>query len=201
MVHSSVDKLAAEHVAFPFPKPKTSGEDAGEESEGGPYIEEEGDRDRVLKGCRHATAEDGLFTDDELRALFTDAPLLRSAYGRNYGRLDAEHAQFFRDRPDDQRPGGWAEFGMLEDVADEDKLRRGDCEPLYTSVTPIWRCVRRSLATRLTRQTLDYIFTSEEVHVDGLLPIHRIEELEGGLPRANVGPSDHMGLMVRALPP
>ena len=38
------------------------------------------------------------------------------------------------------------------------------------------------------------------MHVDGLLPIHRIEELEGGLPRANVGPSDHMGLMVRALP-
>ena len=51
----------------------------------------------------------------------------------------------------------------------------------------------------LTRQTLDYMFTTEDVHVDGLLPMHRIEELEGGLPRANVGPSDHMGIMVRAL--
>lgn len=142
MVHSSVDKLAAEHVAFPFPKPKTSDEGDGGE-EGGPYIEEEGDRDRVLKGCRHAKPDDGLLTDDELRSLFTDAPPLRSAYGRNYGRLSAEHAQLFRDRPDEQRPGGWAEFGMLDaDASDEDKLRRGDCEPLYTSVTPIWRCVR-----------------------------------------------------------
>ena len=37
------------------------------------------------------------------------------------------------------------------------------------------------------------------MHVDGLLPVHRIEELEGGLPRANVGPSDHIGIMVRSL--
>lgn len=37
------------------------------------------------------------------------------------------------------------------------------------------------------------------MHVDGLLPVHRIEELEGGLPRANVGPSDHIGIMVRVL--
>lgn len=176
IVHESVDKLAASQVAFPMPgaKPVVG---QHEESNGGPHEDEEGDNDRVLKGCRQPKFEDGMLSDNELESLFVP---MRSAYGSCADLPGQEH---FCDRPEDQRPGDWKALGMLDDVDQAARQQRGDFEPLYTSVTPLWRC------------TLDYIMLDDSaMDVVGLLPTHRIETIDVGLPRAGIGSSDHIAV-------
>ena len=140
VVHESVDKARRAQVAFPMPG--SAQVDVQDDESEGTHKDEEGDEDRVLKGCRPPKAEDGMLSDDELQTLY-DRPL-RSAYGRHAHLLSGQ--EYFADRPDDQRPGDWKQLGMLDKVDDDVRALRGDAEPLYTSVTPLWRCTLECVA-------------------------------------------------------
>lgn len=116
----------------------------------------------------------------------TGRPLgLKSVYGSDYHRLRSElQVECFDGRAPDE--------GIDETVFDG---VIGANEPRWTSVTPLWRC------------TLDYIFIlpgeSEDaltLRTTGLLPMHTTLEMDPGLPRRDVEPSDHLSLMGCVLP-
>ncbi|KAF7320400.1 Endo/exonuclease/phosphatase domain-containing protein [Mycena kentingensis (nom. inval.)] len=84
-----------------------------------------GDPDRVITNARRATIEDGLLSDDELVALFSQSSPLRSAYD--------EGLKAHRESNDDLRT-----FGQRVGLPVE---KKGYNEPEYTSYTHYWKTV------------------------------------------------------------
>ncbi|KAI9608591.1 hypothetical protein H4Q26_004774 [Puccinia striiformis f. sp. tritici PST-130] len=136
------------------------------------YVTFEGDEDRVFKDVRPSRPEDGLFNLQELVELF------------------GPHHNWFKDRAQ------FKEKGEKEQVTPcGDELGSGQYEPMWTNFTPLWSC------------TLDYIWvlckgpnSTSGIEVLALLPTHRTEALEPGLPRLGVEPSDHIAIMAEVIP-
>ena len=115
-----------------------------------------------------------------------------SAYGSISLQLPALEGCRYVDRePSVQSGNGWVVVEDPEVVrkrkigTDTEKRSRGDGEPSYTNFTPLWRC------------TLDYIFLlpstpPSNARFVSLLGLHSKAEMEPGLPRKGVEPSDHV---------
>ncbi|GAA5871919.1 hypothetical protein JCM3774_000728 [Rhodotorula dairenensis] len=233
VVHQSVDKLydpAYEPPAPPEPEAKE-----GDEVNSGDLSQHP---DRTIKNTREATPDDGLGTFEQLRDMFRRAMAapsasssgspapgraqeghgecrVRSAYGEAYGLIESEQNRWYCSRkPEVQMGNGWrtpeseADESARRRGAWDDRVRRGDFEPIYTNFTPLWRC------------TLDYILLfppgmpSSGPTTDGeaadagapiapqkpprwrsLLSMHDFHETcEPGLPRKGVEPSDHVAI-------
>lgn len=165
VVHESVDPTKASAQAVE----QEAEEDQEEE-------EEEEDADRVFQNCRSPTPADGLLSIDELRSLFQT--LSPSGGTSIYDSTSVPGAETFGGRSSDILPRD-----------SKDERWPGDSEPVYTNVTPLWRC------------TLDYIVlypAKEEVgemQVDAVLQMPKTEALEPGLPRLGISASDHLLLM------
>lgn len=175
------------------------------------YAQPEGDEDRVLKHTRPATLDDALLSRAELEELYGPwRGRLHSVYGRRSHKLSNENGNFFGQRV----AAALLNENPHQDVdmqnPSEDLLRQGYFEPAYTnselcdtsqaladyrppSVTPLWRC------------TLDYIFlippdgSQSKSTVTRLLPAHRLDDMEPGLPRRWKEPSDHMPIMAEMM--
>ncbi|SCV68498.1 BQ2448_619 [Microbotryum intermedium] len=186
VIHQSVDKMYD-----PLYEPVQVVQEAGEG-------EEAQDPDKVIKNSRVANEADGLLSLDEFKHLYATLPHVRSAYGELHGLFPEEQAQWYVERP----PGvessqGWK---IIEDRSVVEKRRqgswdervtRGDFEPMYTNYTPLWRCC------------LDYILALEKeagkrevqgVEWTGLMRMHRRQEMGDGLPKLGVEPSDHLAV-------
>lgn len=153
------------------------------------YTTFEGDEDRVFKDVRPARESDGLFDFQELQEI-SGFRTWSSLYGNWGGQMSGEENNRFEDRPEFDRQLK-AQSSLVED-----RLRSGQHEPMWTNFTPLWRC------------TLDYIWVlnhpsthQNHLQVLALLPTHRSEALEPGLPRIGVEPSDHISLMAEVLIP
>ncbi|MBW0462938.1 hypothetical protein O181_002653 [Austropuccinia psidii MF-1] len=146
------------------------------------YVTFEGDEDRVFKDVRQAETVDGLFDLEELRSIYGPWSW-SSLYGTWGAKMPDEENNRFKDRLDQrQEPAS-----ILSSDFD---IKVGKYEPMWTNFTPLWRC------------TLDYIWllnNGSNVHVVSLLPTHRTELLEPGLPRLGVEPSDHIALMAEIM--
>ena len=117
-----------------------------------------------------------------------------SAYGSISLQLPALEGRRYVDRePGVQSGNGWFTTEDPEVVkkrkmgTDDEKRSRGDGEPGYTNFTPLWRC------------TLDYIFLlpsnpPSNARFVSLLGLHTKAEMEPGLPRKGVEPSDHVAI-------
>lgn len=173
--------------------------------------EEEGEDDQILKNCRTAKCEDGLLTIDEfiqLHDLSQQPPKseqpslngnkeksndwidhviqlgLQSAYGDHYNNLEVNQdgnyfssPDRFRERHDDTE---W------NSEMPNPHLKLQSFEPMYTLFSPLFSL------------TLDYIFLypDQDVQnapiVSGLLPTHKTDILQPGIPRKYACASDHM---------
>ncbi|KAI7963536.1 hypothetical protein MJO29_003963, partial [Puccinia striiformis f. sp. tritici] len=153
------------------------------------YVTFEGDEDRVFKDVRPSRPEDGLFNLQELVELFGPHRWL-SLYGNWADKMIGEEDNWFKDRAQ------FKEKGEKEQVTPcGDELGSGQYEPMWTNFTPLWSC------------TLDYIWvlckgpnSTSGIEVLALLPTHRTEALEPGLPRLGVEPSDHIAIMAEVIP-
>ncbi|GAA6038585.1 hypothetical protein JCM8097_009432 [Rhodosporidiobolus ruineniae] len=195
VVHHSVSKLYDPSFEPPTPPAEEAKEGEGDGSDD-PTLP----RDKPIKNSRPGTKEeDGIVGLDELRALFALAGPegARSAYGEAYGKCDGQERRWYCDRkPGVQAGNGWKVPEPEEEKAKrmegswEERIRRGDFEPIYSNFTPLWRC------------TLDYIFllppsTSSTSAPPApqwrsLLEMHDFHEVaEPGLPRKGVSASDH----------
>lgn len=190
LIHESVDKLYDANFVSSPPNPLADADGI----RGGNLSQHP---DRVIKNAREGTEEDGLASLEDLKGMFKLEGEVRSAYGEVGGRLkeDGGRDRCYVDRPEGvQSASGW-KIKEDEKVVEErkkgewgDRVRRGDFEPKYTNFTPLWRC------------TLDYIFvlpppTSSETTTKpkfiALLQPHADEEMEPGMPKLGVEPSDH----------
>lgn len=189
-------------------------EEQREEGKGEGEGEGEAADDRMLKNCRAATAQDALLSMDELLQLHDVArprpgsvaaqngsslpqkavhsAHLGSAYALHYGQVrePCEEGNFFgspgrgRERWDD--PDWTPETG---------NCHQGD------SAEPMW-----TIFSSLFSLTLDYIFMLPKAGLEGetasaeyptvtrLLPTHRTETLQPGVPRKGVCASDHIAI-------
>ncbi|GAA6002709.1 hypothetical protein JCM10207_007637 [Rhodosporidiobolus poonsookiae] len=156
---------------------------------------------KPIKNSRPGTVdEDGIVGLDALRALYAaggDAGA-RSAYGEAYGLCPSQEGKWYCDRkPEVQAGNGWREQESEEEKAKrregtwDERVKRGDFEPLYSNFTPLWRC------------TLDYIFllppsspsAAPAPQWRSLLQMHDFHNVcEPGLPRKGVEPSDHVAI-------
>ncbi|GAA5981220.1 hypothetical protein JCM10908_004027 [Rhodotorula pacifica] len=228
VVHQSVDKLYDPSYEPPTPPEPEAKE--GDEVNSGDLSQHP---DRTIKNTREANDEDGLATFEQLRDMFRRAmspsavesddtsptvqkqgSRVRSAYGEAYGLISSEKNRWYCCRkPEVQMGNGWRapepeadKAARLRGEMDE-RIRRGDFEPIYTNFTPLWRC------------TLDYILlfppansssatapsgdpdSSSSVALPrqprwhSLLAMHNFHETcEPGLPRKGVEPSDHVAI-------
>lgn len=219
VVHQSVDKLY--DPAYEPPTPPEPEAKEGDEVNSGDLSQHP---DRTIKNTREATPEDGLGTFEQLRDMIRGAlsspsgsssarggggggrgTRVRSAYGEAYGLIASEKERWYCSRkPEVQMGNGWrapepeAEKEARRQGEMEERIRRGDFEPVYTNFTPLWRC------------TLDYILlfppgtptdegsevsTAKEPRWRKLLAMHDFHETcEPGLPRKGVEPSDHVAI-------
>ncbi|KWU46852.1 Endonuclease/exonuclease/phosphatase [Rhodotorula sp. JG-1b] len=216
VVHQSVDKLY--DPAYEPPSPPEPEAKEGDEVNSGDLSQHP---DRTIKNTREATPDDGLGTFEQLRDMIRGAlsspsgassareggggTRVRSAYGEAYGLIDSEKERWYCSRkPEVQMGNGWrapepeAEKEARRQGEMEERIRRGDFEPVYTNFTPLWRC------------TLDYILlfppgattdegseasTPQEPRWRKLLAMHDFHKTcEPGLPRKGVEPSDHVAI-------
>ncbi|GAA5820510.1 hypothetical protein JCM3770_002280 [Rhodotorula araucariae] len=205
VVHMSVDKIY--DPTFELPEPPAPEPKEGEDVASGDLSQH---ADRIIKNSRSPTDGDGLATLEQLKALFrypargaaADEPRVRSAYGEAHGLVPSEASRWYcARRPEVQMGDGWrvpeppADIAARQQGSWDERVRRGDFEPLYSNFTPLWRC------------TLDYILLlppSPSVKVDerapaprwrSLLAMHDFHETcEPGLPRKGVEPSDHVAV-------
>ncbi|SGY34300.1 BQ5605_C002g01608 [Microbotryum silenes-dioicae] len=185
VIHQSVDKIYnPSYETMNDVKEVAEGEEATE------------DPDKVIKNSRAANEADGLVSLDEFKPLYESLPHVRSAYGEIHGLFTEEQAQWYVERPPDvESSQGWK---IIEDPRAveqrrqgswEERVARGDFEPMYTNYTPLWRCC------------LDYILALEKedrgvsgVEWTGLMRMHRRDEMGDGLPKLGVEPSDHLAV-------
>ncbi|BGP36393.1 RNA exonuclease ngl2 [Rhodotorula kratochvilovae] len=204
VVHMSVDKIynpTFEPPEPPAPEPKEGEDVTSDDLSQHP--------DRIIKNSRAPTDEDGLATLEQLQALFhysssnaADERRVRSAYGEAHGLVPSEASRWYcARRPEVQMGSGWrvpeppADIAARQEGSWDERVRRGDFEPLYSNFTPLWRC------------TLDYILLlppSASVKPEerapqprwrSLLAMHDFHETcEPGLPRKGIEPSDHVAV-------
>ncbi|BGP44479.1 RNA exonuclease ngl2 [Rhodotorula kratochvilovae] len=204
VVHMSVDKIynpTFEPPEPPAPEPKEGEDVTSDDLSQHP--------DRIIKNSRAPTDEDGLATLEQLQALFhysssnaADERRVRSAYGEAHGLVPSEASRWYcARRPEVQMGSGWrvpeppADIAARQEGSWDERVRRGDFEPLYSNFTPLWRC------------TLDYILLlppSARVKPEerapqprwrSLLAMHDFHETcEPGLPRKGIEPSDHVAV-------
>ncbi|KAI5479379.1 Endonuclease [Pseudohyphozyma bogoriensis] len=196
VVHHSVEKLYdPQWEAPPEPEPAQDGIHDGDLSQ---------HPDRIIAHSRPGTEADGLASLEAIKKLFgygeDDASSqIRSAYGEAYGKIPSESSQWYCQRTPEVHSGsGWATQQDPKVVEArqagewEERVRRGDFEPIWTNFTPLWRC------------TLDYIFllppsklaTNEKAapRFTALLRTHSTETMGLGLPRKGIEPSDHVSI-------
>ena len=158
VVHQSVDKLY--DPAYEPPSPPEPEAKEGDEVNSGDLSQHP---DRTIKNTREATPDDGLGTFEQLRDMIRGAlsspsgassareggggTRVRSAYGEAYGLIDSEKERWYCSRkPEVQMGNGWrapepeAEKEARRQGEMEERIRRGDFEPVYTNFTPLWRC-------------------------------------------------------------
>ncbi|KEI36551.1 uncharacterized protein L969DRAFT_90915 [Mixia osmundae IAM 14324] len=196
VVHKSVDGASARRVTAETDNDEddlqeegAAGADSSKRENGledGPsYVDADGDEDRVLKGCREARSADALLTQAQLEDLYRDQRW-QSAYGHAYHLVASEDGNRFGDRDERWQP-------QSKPSEEDDAVKLGCHEPMWTNFTPLWRC------------TLDYIFVAlpkdSELIVTGLLPTHRTAIAEPGLPHSEKEPSDHFSLMCELVLP
>lgn len=221
VVHESVDKIwDPKFVPGGADRVEKGGEEGDEKEEG----EEEDPEHKIIRNARAGTEIDGLMSVETMLRLYgwstpeieastsSSPPETISLSSLNrlpsfpppvsaYGSLSYLFTSFtgkrYEDRPPLIRRGHTTslpadiELHRLRSLATHDeKLRSGAYEPMYTNFTPLWRL------------SLDYIFLvrdhseeeREESKFEGLLGLHRTEEMEPGLPRKGIEPSDHIAL-------
>ncbi|EGG05852.1 uncharacterized protein MELLADRAFT_107286 [Melampsora larici-populina 98AG31] len=145
----------------------------------------EGDDDRVFKEVRKLNEPDELFNETELKEIHGKKSWI-SLYGRWGERMKDQDGNRFKDR-------------------EEEIIKATKPDVCITNFTPLWRC------------TLDYIFILDDrsepesetnpssptlnpkFQVISLLPTHRTQDLQPGLPRLRIEPSDHISLMAELL--
>ena len=108
------------HISIDPTVPPTAKKADDEEGDGS-----EADPDRVINNSRAATSSDGLLSDLELTALFTNGAKLRSAYDEGQ-----------RSQKESGLPGDVSTFG---DRASLPSDRLGAHEPMWTSYTHYWK--------------------------------------------------------------
>ncbi|GAA5995172.1 hypothetical protein JCM5350_001858 [Sporobolomyces pararoseus] len=195
-VHHSVDKFYD-----PSYEPATPAEpEAKEGDETEPNSEEE-DPDKVIKNTRPARAEDGLADIEKIKKLFgykEGGSGIRSAYGENYGLIEGEEENWYCSRGPEVQNGNDPKPKLKKEevesrskgVSWEERVQRGDFEPIYTNFTPLWRC------------TLDFIFllpplpstSHPSIRFSSLLKMHAEGVMGPGLPRKGIEPSDHVAI-------
>ncbi|GAA5858788.1 hypothetical protein JCM8547_004988 [Rhodosporidiobolus lusitaniae] len=211
VVHHSVDKFW--DPSFEPPTPAQAEPKEGEDQLDDPTEPKE----KPIKNSRPGNEqEDGIVSLDTLRGLFARATGVgegeegegkgvRSAYGEAYGKCPGEERRWYVDRkPEVQAGNGWRAQESEEEKEKrregmwEERVKRGDFEPVYSNFTPLWRC------------TLDYIFLlppspSSSTSANSpslpapqwrsLLQMHDFHETcEPGLPRKGIEPSDHVAI-------
>ncbi|BGP12392.1 hypothetical protein JCM10213_002003 [Rhodosporidiobolus nylandii] len=203
VVHHSVEKL--HDPSFEPPTPPQAEAKEGEEAAGDGAMGDASDdptlpHDKPIKNSRPAAEDgsDGIVGLDELRALFSSTGA-RSAYGEAYGLCAGEGGRWYCDRPPGVQAGNGWRLQESEEVkmkrkegAWEERVKRGDFEPIYSNFTPLWRC------------TLDYIFilppaapsdSPAPPRIRSLLSMHDFAQTcEPGLPRKGIEPSDHVAI-------
>ncbi|GAA5895854.1 hypothetical protein JCM5296_006684 [Sporobolomyces johnsonii] len=204
-VHQSVDKLhdpSYEPPAPPEPEAKEGDEAAATASSADPSQ----DPDKVIKNSRPAAEADGLASLEQLKKLYGyqegagSGSGIRSAYGEAYGLVKGEEDKWYCARsPEVQTASGSKVLPTEKEKEErsrgtwEERVRRGDFEPIYTNFTPLWRC------------TLDYILllppspnssspAKPAPRWTSLLKMHDVETMGAGLPRKGIEPSDHVAL-------
>lgn len=110
------------------------------------------DPDKVIKNCRDGAVEDGLVGVEGLRKLFGEKGV-RSAYGEVGGLVEGEEGKWYVDRPGEVQSGnGWAVKEDPKVVEErkkgswEEKVKRGDFEPMWTNCKLCRRARNRSIA-------------------------------------------------------
>ncbi|GAA5827265.1 hypothetical protein JCM11251_001199 [Rhodosporidiobolus azoricus] len=201
VVHHSVEKLY--NPSFEPPTPAAVEPKEGDNED---FDDPTAVRDKPIKNSRPGSVEeDGIVDLEALRKLFSpdgSGEGVRSAYGEAYGLCEAEQKRWYAERPPGVQAGsGWKK---LEPDAEErqvqrregswdQRVQRGDFEPIYTNFTPLWRC------------TLDYIFllppspsatsSYRKPEWRSILQMHDFTDTcEPGLPRKGIEPSDHVAI-------
>ncbi|GAA5922704.1 uncharacterized protein JCM15063_003398 [Sporobolomyces koalae] len=192
-VHQSVDKFYDPTYEPPQPAVPEAKEGDGAQSE-------QEDPDKVIKNTRPATDDDGLADIEQIKQLYgykEGGSGIRSAYGENYGLVKDERSKWYCSRAPEVQNGNdpepkptAAEQAERERGTWEERVARGDFEPIYTNFTPLWRC------------TLDYVFllrplpsiASPSIRFTSLLKLHDEETMGAGLPRKGIEPSDHVAI-------
>ncbi|GAA6059364.1 hypothetical protein JCM10212_003262 [Sporobolomyces blumeae] len=192
-VHHTVDKFY--DPSFEPPSPAQP-----EAKEGETQGDEENDPDKVIKNTRPSRPEDGLADIERIKALYgykEGGSGLRSAYGETHGLVESEESKWYCRRNPEVQNGAEAKVVPTEEEQRErargsweERVLRGDFEPIYTNYTPLWRC------------TLDYILllpplpstSHPSAAFTSLLKLHDEATMGAGLPRKNVEPSDHVAV-------
>ncbi|GAA6013380.1 hypothetical protein JCM11491_006372 [Sporobolomyces phaffii] len=197
-VHHSVDKFYD-----PSYEPPTPAEPEAKEGDEQPAGSDEEDPDKVIKNTRPARPEDGLADIDQIKRLYGyqegRGSGLRSAYGENYGLIEGEQDKWYCARGPEVQNGNDPKPRLTAAEIEErsrgatwdERVARGDFEPIYTNFTPLWRC------------TLDFVFLlpplpssarHPSVRFTSLLKMHDEETMGPGLPRKGIEPSDHVAI-------
>ncbi|GAA5907960.1 uncharacterized protein JCM6883_004072 [Sporobolomyces salmoneus] len=194
-VHYSVDKFY--DPSFEPPTPDEPEAKEGEEA----VNQAEEDPDKVIKNARPARPEDGLADIDKIKKLYgykEGGSGIRSAYGENYGLVKGQEENWYCARRPEVQNGNDPKPKLTEEevkervgsVTWEERVARGDFEPIYTNFTPLWRC------------TLDFIFllpalpstSHPSIRFTSLLKMHDESAMGAGLPRKGIEPSDHVAI-------
>lgn len=151
VIHQSVDLLHDPTYVAPAETEEQKTAVAHSVRSGKPLSEDE---DKVIKNCREGVEGDGLAGIEELKRLFgyseeeEGQPRVRSAYGEIGGSLQGGKGEgnHYCDRlPEVQSGNGWVVKEDQEVVrkrkegTQEERVRRGDYEPMWTNFTPLWR--------------------------------------------------------------
>lgn len=150
VIHQSVDLL---HDPDWSPPPQTEAQLSAKHHSvrsGQTISADEDDEDKVIKNCRDATSEDGLATLEQLRELYsvaTDVGPVRSAYGEIGGLITSEEGKWYVDRLGEAQGVNDPEVRpehVAQAIAErkacgslEERVRRGDFEPMWTNCEPL----------------------------------------------------------------
>ncbi|CEQ38789.1 SPOSA6832_00265, partial [Sporobolomyces salmonicolor] len=222
-VHQSVDKLHDPSYEPPMPPEPEAKE--GDEATATAKADPSQDPDKVIKNSRPAMEVDGLATLEQLKKLYGyqegagSGSGIRSAYGEAYGLVKGEEDKWYCARsPEVQTTNGSKVLPTEKEKEErsrgtwEERVRRGDFEPIYTNFTPLWRCtlewgdsLHASSLTATDSTSHSYIFllppstncsspARPAPRWTSLLKMHDVETMGAGLPRKGIEPSDHVAL-------